>query len=70
MSAGEGESQQQGGSVKAFAHAFWKFLRPHTIRGTVRGAYELMPGGWEPMQALAALRTPPTALKLGTEAEG
>ena len=24
--------------VLAFQHAFWKFLRPHTIRGTILGS--------------------------------
>ncbi len=37
----DGEDGQQlslGQKVAAFRSAFWKFLRPHTIRGTILGA--------------------------------
>lgn len=33
-----GDSQSLGGRSVSFVEAFWKFLRPHTIRGTILGA--------------------------------
>lgn len=32
------EGDSKGNSVGAFVSAFWKFLRPHTIRGTILGS--------------------------------
>ena len=41
---GEGTAEQKGdlpllARVDAFLSAFWKFLRPHTIRGTILGSF-------------------------------
>ncbi len=41
---GEGMAEQKGdlpllARVDAFLSAFWKFLRPHTIRGTILGSF-------------------------------
>ena len=34
----DGESLSAVEKLSAFRSAFWKFLRPHTIRGTILGA--------------------------------
>lgn len=37
-SAGGGAGDSAGARLLAFQQAFWKFLRPHTIRGTILGS--------------------------------